>query len=1039
MIISKYDDCYIKDIMSNLISNGSTYKTYQELLQAQRGKTSRLFNGWTKAGQCEMVAKEIFERLGEPYIDKAGKDLLLEVLEIEILPKIDRKCRAQISQILNQMLPEVEKKCREKILSQKHGDLEKFFGMWGLAAILVQFPADGEEKNNLIEQLHTLFFEKLKNCKENQEYSYVLRDIPKNEILDFVSLLNRTNIPVDDVYRYICRLRKMVERVPAGVSRISELSKMLPAKTAALLKILDLSDNAVPDLLEFIKNVPTKERKEILIDQFRTLFVDKLKGDSYRISSCIENLKGIPGDEIVGFVTLLNCTNDFDYGFSYNISELKEILKGKPDTARLISEVLKLVPAKVDALIKILKLPNAVDAVPSLLEILKKIPAREQRETLIDQIHTLFMPSSTLVELPSLFEYLSSFKIIPENERSYFISHLNELLLSDKSYTATKFDDYIEFLKSCPAEEREVIVNQAKRFLANLDHHGSNHTPYTALTFVRAIPKEERNAFIDQIPSLLGDLPSLWRNESSLLYLFFFPNEGDRINQARNLHLYDLPILNQATLIIQARRLYAGHHPLVGNPLDAVVLLKEKIPENKRENFIDQIPSLVEEVNRLNGFANDIKLQVLLFIFQRMANVERSDFVQHLCNLRIPHIQNHLESLLALPADERADLVEAINLQYELEGAQAELMMLGVRTLIVDPADFSNDEAGNPTRPLLQLFAEIDQNRRFPRINYQNSRGSDQGGLTRDFVAKIFQALCHPNQQRLPLRAVDDRYLPKVEVTLPKTLSLDDQIKCYKAIGMIFGRVLNGDPSLNKGSVTTGTHFHSHVFTMMHALTLDEMNLIPDFLADDSIPEIKLKLTKLYLKTQFPEIFKPDSDLEIADLINGRVSQRLQEGGIEADFLQGYDVNSIIQATLVIAKSMHKTLALPDKWDEIKGNASDVLRKKIEGTLSQDQVIEAFGLRNEPEDTLKGMVKRWISEANPEELRNFIYSLTGSTTLSHAQALKVELREVNPANAPVFHTCGQYMDLPRYATYEIFKQKLGISIANAIAGGFEIA
>jgi hypothetical protein len=1042
----------IKENYSELVNDRPTYGKYQELLQCQREKTSRFFNGWTKAGRCELVAKEILARLTSCWgIEMADKNLLLEVLITEVLPKVDEKCRARITEEFYRVLPGVNKKCREKDLSQKSGALERLFGegytgQWKLSGITVK--VEGDEKDNLIDQLYILFVEKLKGYNEIDSIYYTFKGISKDKILGFVSLLNRINIAVDNAKTHIDSLQKLVEGAPDAMKVISEF----PAKESALIKILDLSGYKAQNLLDIIKAVLAKEQKEILIDQLYTLFVDKLKDRPHHILSCIGELKGIAENEIADFIVLLNSTNIPDDGLDSAIRDLKELVKNKPNAARPIIELLEMVPAKKDALIKILKLPGGVDAVLDLLEILKMVPTMEQKEILVDQIHTYFTDHFRRAERPSLSDYLSSFQTIAENERVDFIFVLNELLLANKNWNNEKFDTYIQFFKNCPVEERGLIGNQAKRFLINLGNQAANYTPNDALHFVRAIPTEEmRNNFIDQIPVLQGDSPHRY-DPSGLLYLFLFPNEEDRINQAANLRFrfYGLPIQKQATLLVQAQRTFAGLGPIVGNPFDAVLLLKEKIAENERENFIDQIPSLAEQVNRLNGLANNVKLQILLFIFQRVAPLERAEFIQHVSNLRVSNILIHLESLLALPANERADRVEAINLQIEIETAQNGLIHRHLATISIDPADFS-DEARNPTRPLLQLFEEINQNERFPRIKYKDSDGSDAGGLTRDFVSQIFQALCHSDQKSLPFMVADGRYLPKVEAGPLPTLPLEDQVKCYKAIGMLFARAINGDPSLSKGkdSVTVGAHFHSNMFAMIHALTLDEVKLIPDPLLDDSVPEIKQKLTKFYLKSQFPQLFRPNGveesviDDEIVKLMNGEVSQRLQDSGVdpEEDFLKDYSVNSIIQATLVIAKSMHKTLALSDKWAELIGNSPEALSKKIEGSLTSDLVINAFGLKDEAEDTRKGMVKRWIRTASPEALKNFVFSLTGSTSLAPGQQLSVQLCEVlnNPENAPVFHTCGQYMDLPKYETYEIFEAKLAISVASAIVGGFQVA
>ncbi len=1032
----------------DLIDDRPTYSKYQELLQAQRAKTSRLFNGWTKAGRCELVAKEILERISAYWgIDMADKDLLLEVLKIEVLPEVNEKQRARITGQLDRILPGVNERCRQKIRDQKHKELEAALPFHMVSVAGIARNVEGEERNNLIDQLHTLFVDKLKGCKEPTGCCYALEDVPREEILGFVSLLNRTNIPVANAPVHIDRLRRMVARVPGGVREISEVINGVPAKATALLEILLLSDDQAPNLLEIIKNVSAKEQKENLIDQLYIHFVDKLKSYTHIIVPCIKEFDGVPGDKIADFIALLNCVDVPAYEFNHVFSEFKEIEKKKPGAIRRIIDLFRMAPTKAVALMKILKLPDGIEAVPNLLDILKKASTKEQKDALIDQICTFFVASSCAgLELPSFGDYLSSFQAFPENERLNFIFLLNDLLMSDKSCKHEEFDNYIQFFKNYSAEERGVIANQAKRFLSNWGPHGSNRTtPYEAINLILAIPSDEmRNAFIDQIPTLLGEIRAYHGSSASvLLYLFLFPNEEERINQAMNLYyrIQDLPVQKQVTLILQAQHLYAGLSPLVENPLKAIALLKEKIPENERQTFIDQIPGLVGEVNRLNRLTNTVKLQVLLFIFQRMTLVERSDFIQHLCNLRVPNIEAHLENLLALPANERADRVEAINLQYESVNAQAALMNRPFGTLIVDPADFS-DEARNPTRPLLQLFEEINQKQRFPRIRYENSEGSDAGGLTRDFVSQIFQALCHPDQKSLPLMASDDRYFPKVEVAPPPALSLGDQIKCYQAIGMLFARAINGDPSLVKGSVTTGTHFHPNMFAMIHALTPDEMNLIPDPLTHESVPDVKLKLTRLYLKAQFPQLFSPHVvDDEITKLVNGEVSQRLQASGVDEDFLKDYHVNSIVEATLIIAKSMHKNLALSNQWAEIIGNSPEALSKKIEGSLTPDLVIDAFGLKDEAEDTRKGMIKRWVRTASPEALKNFVFSITGSTSLSPGQKLSVQLCENlnNHENAPVFHTCGQYMDLPRYETYEIFEAKLAISIASAVAGGFQLA
>lgn len=1035
-----------------------TYRKYQELLYAQRAKTWRLFNGLTKAGRCEMVATEIFTRLGEEqYRSREEKELLIAVLHTEVLPKVDAQCQAQI----RQRFAQVQDRCRKKILRQKYEDLEKILGR-NLQEILCY--AEGDERDNLIEQCHTLFVDKLRDCTEQERglCGYQIVQTGK-ESLGFVSLLNRTDIPVVDACMHIQRLRSIIARAPGGMRGISALLDRVPAKATELIQILLLANEQVPDLLKIIEKVPDKNKKEILIHQLHILFVNKLQQCAMHIANCIATLQGMHGNEIANIVTLLSYSK-FNKSLVISfIFKLREILRNNPDMTRQITEIFEMVPEKTEYLIEILQHPGAAGAVQNLLDILKIVPTGKRKEFLIDQMHTFFLaPWRVSVDLPSLNEYLACFQQIPEHERYDFIDIANDLLLLCQEGVYERFSDYFQCLKNCPAEERRGIADQVKRFLRQASDCECPCTPYAALACIRALPTaEKRDAFIEQIPALFREARSSMHrfDPPILLYLFLFSNEEERTLQARQLHLriYGIDAQKQATLIVQAQRLYDRLRPLIDGPVDAVLLLQDKVPENERENFIAQIPSLIEEINRIHGLVNNGKLHVLLVVFQRVPSVERVDFIRHLCNLRLRDGQGyldeqaHLESLVALPANERGARVEALNLQYELDNAPAGLGGLRQRrqyTLNVDPADFS-DETRNPTRPLLQLFEEIDRRQQFPRFRYRGSEGIDAGGLTRNFVSEMFRTLCDPDQKRLPFMKDGDRYLPQVEAGSPQTLSVDDQIKCYKAIGMLFARAITGDPSLGRGDdcVTTGTHFHPVLFAMIHALTPDEMNRIPDLLVDDSVPEIKLKLIKLYLKTRYPELFQPKDidaavvDEEIDRLMRGEVSPRLQALGVGETFIKDY-VHSIIQATLIIAKSMYKTSALSaDRWRRIIGNAPEDLSKKIEGALTAELVIDAFGLRDEAEETRKGMVKRWIREASPEALKQFVYSISGSTTLAPGQKLQVQLcRSLpNPANAPMFHTCHQYMDLPDYETYEIFKEKLAMSIASAIVGGFSVA
>lgn len=92
------------------------------------------------------------------------------------------------------------------------------------------------------------------------------------------------------------------------------------------------------------------------------------------------------------------------------------------------------------------------------------------------------------------------------------------------------------------------------------------------------------------------------------------------------------------------------------------------------------------------------------------------------------------------------------------------------------------------------------------------------------------------------------------------------------------------------------------------------------------------------------------------------------------------------------------------------------------------------------------IIKQWLIEIVREELardpqRDFLGNLlrfwTGSSTVPGTSDLRVVILEnQNPASLPVAHTCGLYIEIPRYAQKVDFKTKLLQAVE--LAGGFLI-
>ncbi len=320
----------------------------------------------------------------------------------------------------------------------------------------------------------------------------------------------------------------------------------------------------------------------------------------------------------------------------------------------------------------------------------------------------------------------------------------------------------------------------------------------------------------------------------------------------------------------------------------------------------------------------------------------------------------------------------------------------------------------------------------FPKLAYEGSSAQGEG-VNRDYLTKLMSALCHPEQTRWRMLHEDGLCIPRIhfdeESKSDGQLDLDCQVTCCKGIGTVFARALAGIPPTK-----IGNHFHPAFYEMIHSLTAEEIDALnaegsnaPRYLTD--------KLAKIYLRKWYPSIFNPNDlplrvlDDEFRRLMKGEISPRLQDLCIDSSFLK--EIQGPIRAALVVARSMQDNLPSVG-WDAIRGRNAAHLQNRIEGVLSKDAALLAFGDHlNTPQGQF---VRRYIEEADAEELSRFVFAVTGSGTLTPLQRLKIELTDFSLEHLPVMRTCFHTLQLPKYDDYASFKKKLEQSIENAYAG-----
>ncbi len=331
----------------------------------------------------------------------------------------------------------------------------------------------------------------------------------------------------------------------------------------------------------------------------------------------------------------------------------------------------------------------------------------------------------------------------------------------------------------------------------------------------------------------------------------------------------------------------------------------------------------------------------------------------------------------------------------------------------------------NPVETL-RLLAEKMQNSRSPlKTKYEDSDAIDGGGVSRDFVTKLLDALFKPGT--FPTTDPDNGLIiPKFSGKIPE--------KCYQGLGLIFADALNQE-------ICTGCRFHPTLFQMLHSLTNEEIDKVNTEHQQDPYN----KILKIYLQSQHQYSSINEDDLD-AFVNNGTVPPYLKSGGVDSkeDFLKDTGIHEMIMSTLMIAQHTKQRLTLRNQsWDAVKGNTPNDLREKIEGKLTKADVLTALESNESNQSPTvsdqKDWLKEWINASSAKQLENFMYAISGSKALPLGQKLLIkDGGPVGRGRLPSFHTCSYEVNIPHYPDYNTFKDKFEISLADAAQGVMQL-
>lgn len=362
--------------------------------------------------------------------------------------------------------------------------------------------------------------------------------------------------------------------------------------------------------------------------------------------------------------------------------------------------------------------------------------------------------------------------------------------------------------------------------------------------------------------------------------------------------------------------------------------------------------------------------------------------------------------------------------------------------LMVNMEDMTN----NPLKVLLESSKFLLEGTGIPMIKFKEadgriSRGVDAGGLTRSFLTKIIESLISNSEVngQLPFERFEETsfYFPVITPDLENALIKEQQIAGYRVIGALIAECI-------KQNYVIDQVFPPKLFEAIFSFSSADLEAMPEP-PDDLHDDVRLKLLvnmfpnekAIAILNKSPENLTPD---EIEDLKGGLDNEEDKNKPIEWIFNEvkrSYinrknEVDRLLPAA-IIAKQMHSLMTLRGmSWDAFRSKGVEKIQEQLHGSLKADVVIKALqwkapeeGVNQEDVERTKNFVEEWVKNASKEDLRDFIFAITGLPSISEKSELKMKLYNGGREIVPNVHTCFNTMDLSvNYPNQDTFNLKL---------------
>jgi len=377
-----------------------------------------------------------------------------------------------------------------------------------------------------------------------------------------------------------------------------------------------------------------------------------------------------------------------------------------------------------------------------------------------------------------------------------------------------------------------------------------------------------------------------------------------------------------------------------------------------------------------------------------------------------------------LTADSRAAVVsdpgiaEVVARRIILPQANVEHRQPG--RFVVDGARLAEDHI----EYLLKYCARVKaNNNRLPGIKYVGSEGIDAGGLTRDFMTKLFIAISE-NSENMTTEAdnhgkVMFRFIAGQE---------ESQMKAFDAIGRVFAHALVG------GSFTVGERFSRSMFLVMRSLL--QHAEIPATFEEFTNPEnpVYVEAMKVYLLNEFPDMFKSEDD--VIGFLGGDKLPAGIDTDSRLDLIDNFNESLFASASISIAMR-DQLLQLEMSADDIAEISAKKMSESIQGTLSHKQVLDSLEFRGDAAD-VEVNLRSWIEGLSIPNLKKFVWLVSGSEALHPDTTLLIRVFSgMDGALLPTYHTCSKKVHIPAYPDLNTLQARFNTTLEHL--DGFQIA